>query len=143
MAILLAASAGCKHPGKEASKTQPVFRDTYSFYVLDPGPFKVAGPDAPDESQFLILADGEVQLSCGRFQGAYMGSGTPDAELESFARATVEDSSWLPGCNRWLLEGGDRRPRSRPALPSLLLPTCMFLKAKRIWRGILGEGQGR
>jgi hypothetical protein len=88
------------------SKAEPIFRDAYSFYILNPGPFVIAGPDVPYNQQFLILKLGDIQMSCGRFAGAFLAtSGTPDAVLEEFAGNTLADSRWLPGCDKWFLEG--------------------------------------
>jgi hypothetical protein len=122
LAILVALlPSGCKNKIGAGSKPAPVFRDAYSFYILNPGPFKVVGSEGPAEDNFLVLDDGPIELSCGRFAGVYLGSGTPDADLESFSRETVEDSRWMPGCHRWLLGGGEIMIGQRPYYNSTLL----------------------
>lgn len=98
--------SGCGGTGPGGGKSEPILRDANSFYVLDPGAFRITGPDQPTEKLFLILKDGDVEVECSRFRGAFLASGAPDADLESFARATIEDSQWMPGCRRWLLDGG-------------------------------------
>jgi len=96
--------AGCKRNVSARPKAQPIFRDANSFYILDPGPFKIIGPESPTDQEFLILRSGTVEISCGRYVGAFLSSGDPVADLEVFARQTVEDPFWLPGCHRWLLD---------------------------------------
>jgi hypothetical protein len=106
--ILLVLSMGICSCGKKGSrsKVEPIFRDAFSFYVLSPGPFEVTGPDDPIDQEFLVLKSDGVQLSCGRFAGAFLVSGgTPDAVLEEFAASTLQDPGWLPGCDRWFLDG--------------------------------------
>jgi hypothetical protein len=102
--LSLSLSSGCKAAAR--AKTEPIFRDAYSFYVLDPGPWTIIGPETPSNQEFLDLETDGVQIICGRFQGAFLvGNGAPDAVLEGFSRNTLEDPRWLPGCDRWFLDG--------------------------------------
>jgi len=98
--------SGCGGTGFGAGKPVPILRDAFSFYVLDPGVFQIIGPEQPTEKLFLLLEAGDVEIECARFRGAFLASGAPDADLEMFARVTVEDYQWMPGCRRWLLDGG-------------------------------------
>jgi hypothetical protein len=104
VALSLSISNGCK--ASAGIKVEPIFRDAWSFYVLDPGPFTISGPETPTNQEFLILESGGVRISCGRFEGAFQaGNGAPDTILEGFSRNTLEDPRWLPGCDRWFLDG--------------------------------------
>ena len=96
-----------------AGKPEAIFRDAYSLYVLDPGPFVDIEPEYPVAREFLILKAGEVEISCGLFKGAGIEVEGERLALSVFANSTVIDENWLPGVARYLLDGsmvmiGDR-----------------------------------
>lgn len=99
-------AGGCNHGVKNRSKARPIFRDAFSFYILDPGDFEITGPENPTQKEFLNLTSGEINISCGRFPGAFLATGAPEADLESFASNVIIDYMFLPGCHRWFLNGG-------------------------------------
>ncbi len=108
-ALVLVFVQGCGGGDESNNGPDPIFRDAFSFYVLDPGPFEVAGPEEPNpsEREFLILRAGEVELNCGRFVGAHIASGAEQADLASFASEVMNSPNWLPGCFKWMLDAGE------------------------------------
>jgi len=82
----------------------PILNDAYSLYILKPGPFEVIGPEYPSQKEFLVLRADDVELSCGSFPGAHIPVGAVEQELASFARETIQNTNWLPGCTRWQLD---------------------------------------
>ncbi len=88
-------------------KPEPIRNDTHSLYILNPGPFEVVGPEYPIPREFLILGAGDVEISCGVFAGGFFESEMAEVEIAEFARETIRNSGWLPGCNRWMLDAGD------------------------------------
>lgn len=107
--LLLSASTGCGSKSGEEDKPDPILRDAYSFYVLDPGDFtSIIPPDwQPGAKEFLILQDGEVELSCGGFPGASIPFGVERANIVTFAREYMESPDWLPGCWKFLLDSSE------------------------------------
>ncbi len=93
----------CPGPDK-GSDLNPVFRDEFSFYIIDPGPFEVIDPELPDYKEFLILRAGDVEISCGIFPGVYLAEGAIEAEISSFAMDSIQNTNWLPGVQRWMLD---------------------------------------
>ena len=141
--IILFVLPGC---GGSEGSTNQVFREAYSFYVTDLGPFSVSGPTKPSNKEFLVLQAGEVEISCGRFVGAMFGGGNPETALAAFARQTFANPGWLPGCNKWLLDAGGTNIGERwfykstllvrrdPALSASLTPLQRSVHARELLR---------
>ncbi|MCX6645980.1 MAG: hypothetical protein NTY09_06450 [bacterium] len=103
---------GCPK-GQADEKPESIFRDAYSFYVLDPGPFEAVDPEYPAPREFLILKADNVEISCGVFKGAGIEVQGERLSLSIFANDTIISEDWLPGVSRYLLDGssitiGDR-----------------------------------
>jgi len=94
-------------PKESESTPQPILRDQYSLYILDPGPFRVVGPETLSQKEFLVLQAGEVELSCGSYPGAIFAVNAPSSEIAAFASETIKSPNWLPGCHRWLLDASE------------------------------------
>jgi len=92
------------NPNDSNSDLDPVLRDEYSFYIIDPGPFEVIDPASPDFKEFLILKSGGVEISCGIFPGVHISEGAVEEEVSSFAMESVQNTNWLPGVQRWMLD---------------------------------------
>jgi hypothetical protein len=110
--VVLAVAVGC-HKEKPEEKPAPVFRDEFSFYVLDPGVFEAVDPEYPTEKQFLILRSGDVEISCGIYRGAHVAGGAMEFEIARFATETILDENWLAGCTKWLLDASEVRIEGR------------------------------
>ncbi len=106
---VLVGVTGCNPASVEEDKSDPILRDAYSFYVLDPGDFiSINPPDwQPSAKEFLVLQDGEVELSCGGFPGAHIPIGVERANILTFARKYMESSDWLPGCWKFLIDSSE------------------------------------
>jgi hypothetical protein len=104
IAFLVIFICGCPK-GQANEKPESIFRDAYSFYVLDPGPFHAVDPEYPDPREFLILKADDVEISCGVFKGAGTEVQGERLSLSIFANDTIISEGWLPGVSRYLLDG--------------------------------------
>lgn len=100
--LLVLVTTGC--PGERSiEKTEPIFRDAYLLYILDPGPFVAIDPEYPAPKEFLILQAGDVEISCGVLRGVQFGSDNLEDHVPGFANETMVNENFLPGCSRFLL----------------------------------------
>ncbi len=99
--------AGCIEKEEAKEEPEPILRDAYSLYILDRGPFEIVGPEEPIQRQFLILGDGPVEISFGMLRGVHLTSGAIRNDIAMFARESIEDDNWLPGCHRWMLDASE------------------------------------
>jgi len=88
-------------------KPEPIWNDKYSLYILDPGPFVPVEVEYPAPREFLILKNGEVEISCGTFPGAYFKEAAGETSFAQFATDTIQHVNWLTGCRRWELDAAD------------------------------------
>jgi len=82
----------------------PVWNDAHSLYILDPGPFIQVIPENPSPREFLILQHGDVEISCGTYQGAFFNEESGETSLSKFASNTIMNANWLAGCRRYQLD---------------------------------------
>lgn len=98
--------AGC--PGEQMNeKPEPILRDAYSLYILEPGPFEALEPEFQTPREFLILKTGGVEISCGIFQGAGFEIQGERLALSIFANESIVNDAWLPGVSRYVLDGSE------------------------------------
>ncbi len=87
--------------------SDPILKDEYSLYVLDPGPFEIVGPEDPIQKEFMIMASGDTEIAFGSVPGAYFSEDESENQLTQFGNETIRNSNWLPGCQRWQLEAAE------------------------------------
>lgn len=100
--LLIIVTTGCP-ADRPIEKTEPIFRDAYLLYILDPGPFVAIDPEYPASKEFLILLAGDVEISCGVLRGAQFGTDDLEDHVPGFANETIVDENFLPGCSIYVL----------------------------------------
>jgi hypothetical protein len=95
--------SGCSR-GQEQKERNPIFLDQYKFYILDSGDFEVVEPEYPIPKEFLRFDLDGIEVSAGGLQDMPLTEGNETADVTVFALETIQDTGWLAGVNRWMLD---------------------------------------